>query len=291
LWVCVVQTWWDRMTEIDLEECRCPYCDAEANDPWAIEKGFSTVRCRSCEFLFLSPRPSPSARTAATNTGTHKAAGDMDISERYVSAKVAIYRSILAEIFADVWGGGEPVSWVDIGSGYGEVMDAVRSLAPAGSTVMGIEPMEVKAQSAIKRGLNVQLGYAGPHSPKAQYASLINVFSHVYEFDALLKDISLVLLDKGELFLETGDMTDIHRRQDLPFELGSPDHVTFASETHIRGFLERNGFEIVSIKKKRVDGIVNTLKNILKKAIGRSVIIKFPYSSKYKTMFVRARKI
>jgi hypothetical protein len=67
--------------------------------------------------------------------------------------------------------------------------------------------------------------------------------------------------------------------------------VTFASETHIRGFLERNGFEIVSIKKKRVDGIVNTLKNILKKAIGRSVIIKFPYSSKYKTMFVRARKI
>jgi hypothetical protein len=249
------------------------------------------VRCRSCEFLFLSPRPSPSARTAATNTGTHKAAGDMDISERYVSAKVGIYRSIFAEIFADVWGGGKPVSWVDIGSGYGEVMDAVRSLAPPGSSVMGIEPMEVKAQSAIKRGLNVQLGYAGPHSPKAQYASLINVFSHVYEFDALLKDISHVLLDRGELFLETGDMTDIRRRQDLPFELGSPDHVTFASETHIRGFLERNGFEIVSIKKKRVDGIVNTLKNMIKKAIGSSVIIKFPYSSKYKTMFVRARKI
>ena len=278
------------MTDTELEDCNCPYCGSSSKKQWGIEKGFHTVRCTGCDFLYLSPRPSQEIRTSATDTGSHGAADGMDISERYIPAKSAIYRNILAETFADVWSNKASVIWVDIGSGYGEVMDAVRSLASSDSKVMGIEPMAVKANSAINRGLQVQIGYVGAQSEKAQYASLINVFSHIYDFDSLLKDIHALLLDKGELFMETGDMTKIERREQLPFELGSPDHVAFASEKHIRGFLDRNGFEIVSISHKRVDGLVSTVKNIVKKAIGRDVVIKVPYTSDYRSMFVRARK-
>lgn len=278
------------MRDVDFEDCNCPYCNSESKKPWAVEKGFHTVKCTDCGFLYLSPRPNQTVRTSATDTGSHDAADGMDISERFVPAKVSIYRNILAAIFADVWSANKPVRWVDIGSGYGEVMDAVKSLAAPESRITGIEPMAVKAQSAIKRGLHVQVGYVGPQSEQAQYASLINVFSHIYDFDALLNDIHALLLDKGELFLETGDMTKVVRREELPFELGSPDHVAFASESHIRGFLERNGFDIVSIDRKRVDGMIHSVKNIVKKIIGRDVLIKIPYTSPYRTMFVRARK-
>jgi Zn ribbon nucleic-acid-binding protein len=278
------------MKEVGLEDCNCPYCKTSLRKPWALENGFHTVQCTNCGFLYLSPRPSQAERTSATDTGTHASADNMDITERYVPAKVSLYRDILAQTFMDVWSSSTPISWVDIGSGYGEVMDAVKLLAASNSKIMGIEPMATKAKAAIKRGLRVQEGYVGPQSEPAQYASLINVFSHIYDFDSLLKDIHTLLLENGELFLETGDMTKVVSRNDLPFELGSPDHVAFASESHIRGLLERNGFDIISIDKKRVDTVLHFAKSVIKKAIGRAVIIKLPYTSPYRTMFVRARK-
>lgn len=273
-----------------LENCACPFCHADASLPWAVERGFQTVRCQGCGLLYLNPRPSQAARDEATQRGAHAAAGDLDISERHVPAKSGLYRKIIAAVFSDVWEAGKPVSWLDIGAGYGEVMDAVRSIAPAGSRIVGVEPMASKAAAAQRRGLDVLNSYVDGNTPRVGYASLINVFSHVYDFDLLLRDIHGALLPGGELLIETGDMTLVKNRSDVPSELGSPDHVVFAGEAHVRGYLERNGFDVVSVTRARVDDLMFTLKNVAKRLLGRTVVLGLPYQSPYRTMYVRAKK-
>lgn len=278
------------MTSSELETCPCPYCNETSHSFWAMERGFSTVKCTSCEFLYLNPRPTAALRALSTQLGVHGAAEDMDITERYLPRKVAQYRAILQECLPDVWQRSERISWLDIGAGYGEVVEAVAGLAPKGSAIMGLEPMLAKSRSAQERGLNIIPSFIGPDTPKCQFASSINVFSHINDFDSFLRDVASVLQEEGELFIETGDVGDLVSREDFPGELGSPDHVAFASSKHLTGFLNRNGFDVVSIHRASIDGYSYTLKNVLKKMIGRKVILKMPYSSPYRTMRVRARK-
>ena len=93
----------------------------------------------------------------------------------------------------------------------------------------------------------------------------------------------------GEFFLETGNIGDLVNSNEVPSELDLPDHLVFAGEKHIIGFLSEAGFSIVKIKKIRKDGIINFLKNIIKKIIGRKVALKIPYTSKYRSILIRAK--
>ncbi len=278
------------MASCELEPCACPYCRGSNHTLWAVERGFRTVKCSDCGFLYLNPRPNAASRHQSTQLGVHGAADDMDISERYLPKKVAQYRAILRECFADVWQRDKPISWLDIGAGYGEVVEAVSSLAPQGSAVIGVEPMQVKARAARQRGLNIVTAFLGPETPRCEFASLINVFSHVNDFDAFLRDVAGVLEDEGELFIETGDVGELATRDDFPGELGLPDHVAFAGSKHLAGFLDRNGFDVVSVQRASIDGYLYTLKNVIKRAVGRDVVMKMPYRSPYRTMRVRAKK-
>lgn len=273
-----------------LESCSCPYCGGRDELSWAAENGFAVVKCNQCAYLYLNPRPNARLREQATQMGVHGAADDMDIAERFVPSKVGQYQKMFATTHADIWAAGKPITWLDIGAGYGEVVEAVNRLAPAGSNISGLEPMKVKAAAAASRGLNVVASFITAGTPKVQFASLINVFSHINNFDAFLQDASGVLLDRGELFIETGDMTDVVSRSDLPGDLGLPDHVAFAGVKHLSGFLDRNGFDVVSVDRAAVDDYLFTLKTVVKKVIGRDVTVKRPFSSPYRTMRVRARK-
>ncbi len=118
--------------------------------------------------------------------------------DRWRPDRVARYRTILGNMFSDVWREGQPVSWLDVGAGYGEVMEAVMALAPAGGRVLGVEPMLPKAEAAAKRGLNVTPDYLENSGLSGiRFVSLVNVFSHIPDFDQLLAQIRKVLVPEG----------------------------------------------------------------------------------------------
>lgn len=267
----------------------CPYCSDNDHILWAEENHWRLVRCKSCNLLYCNPRPSQIARNRATELGVHESGSDLDISERRVRSKVKRYRSTFGRIFADIWGG-NPITWIDIGAGYGEVVEAIVGIAPIGSTICGLEPMRPKILSAKSRGLNMIEGFIDKNTPIFSYASLINVFSHVYDFDRLLREIRGILTDDGELYIETADIGDVAIRDEFPGELGLPDHVIFASEMHLRGFLVRNGFNVLSVERIRIDTIFYFIKSILKRCIGRDIAIQIPYLSPYRSIGIRAKK-
>jgi hypothetical protein len=166
----------------------------------------------------------------------------------------------------------------------------VQSLSPPGSRVVGLEPMQIKVDNAKNRNLNIIAGFITNDLPKFMFASTINTFSHIYDFDLFLLSIYGILEPDGELMIVTGDMTNISSRYQFPGELGCPDHVSFASEKHLIGYLQRNGFMVRDIKYKRIDGIRYSLKNAARKLFGKKVVISLPYTSPYRNILIRAQK-
>ena len=141
----------------------------------------------------------------------------------------------------------------------------------------------------MKTAFKVGKQYLTKDGRKVEIISVVDVFSHIPDFDAFLADVRAVLEPGGELFVETGNLADLDRRAEFPGELGLPDHLVFAGEKHLLGYLDRAGFEVVRIRRRRIDGLVNLAKNIVKKIIGRPAALGVPYTSKYRQLQVRAR--
>lgn len=269
----------------------CPFCRSPKFSLWASERGYNVVRCSDCDFLYVNPRPRKEAVAEAVQTGVH--ADNQNVAGRRIAKKIPIYKKLFGEMFADVWHRQNPVTWLDVGAGYGEIVEAVSSVAPRGSKVFGIEPMRPKAEAARAIGLNVATGYLDDYvessRDKVDFISLVDVFSHLEDFHGFLSMVRRVLVENGEFFLETGNMADLKDRSDFPNILGLPDHLAFAGEAHLRGYLDDAGFDVVAIRRTRFDTAIQTAKTLVKKLRGDPVVLSWPYSSDFRSLQVRAR--
>jgi SAM-dependent methyltransferase len=45
--------------DLEMEEVDCPICEGSKGEPLHLEGSFRMVRCPSCQFIFLNPRPTP----------------------------------------------------------------------------------------------------------------------------------------------------------------------------------------------------------------------------------------
>ena len=201
------------------------------------------------------------------------------------------YRYVLKRMFDDVLIAGRAFSWLDVGAGFGEFVEAVRAVAPAGSVCEGLEPMLPKARVAQSRGLPIRSGYLSEVTQRYDFVSLIDVFSHIPDFRAFLEEIKGVLSEGGELLIKTGNSAEIGERRQVPDSLNLPDHLVFAGERHVRRFLEEAGFVIVSVQRHRIDGIAHSARNLVKWVARRPVVLGMPYTSPVRTIYMRARRV
>jgi 2-polyprenyl-3-methyl-5-hydroxy-6-metoxy-1,4-benzoquinol methylase len=278
------------MKEQKQEHINCPCCQKDDSFLWAQENGFRAVKCYNCGFVYVNPRPRLDLISESVKSGIHSIEEEEhDVSARRVENKVDKYKGIFLEMFRDKWQSGKPISWLDLGAGYGEIVEAVSKIAGPSSDIQGIEPMSRKVQEARKLNLNIKEGYLSDDKGLYDVISVVNVFSHIPNIQEFLKEIKSRLNPEGELFLETGNIGDLSSVAQVPTELDLPDHLIFAGEQNIIDLLAITGFEVVAIKKKRKDGMMNFIKSIAKKLLGRKIRISLPYTTGYKTLMVRAK--
>lgn len=278
------------MSSSTTETILCPLCAADQYVHFATDNGFTAVKCKNCGLVYVNPRPVAALIEQAVETGLHREVADQkSVVYHRVPGKVGLYKEILSGMFADVWASPAPIAWLDVGAGYGEVVEAVAALAGKGSRIEGIEPMKPKAAAAQARGLNVRSVYLSELAAgEFDYVSLINVFSHLPDFRSFLVSVKRVLKPQGELFIETGNIADLADVSQAPVELDLPDHLVFVGEPQLARFLQEAGFQIVKVEKRRRDGLLAVGKNVIKRVIGRRVNLTMPYTSAYRTLLIRA---
>lgn len=277
-------------SEIRLETVSCPLCGGVRGEAWGAENGFACIKCGHCGLVYVNPRPSLDEISHANEIGEHRTAGEvLQVVYKRSRRKALRYAATIRAVFPDIVSSTTPVRWLDVGAGFGELVEVLQDILPAGSQVMGIEPMAPKVRDAQERGLPVYQADLSQIPGRFDIISLINVFSHIPNFHDFLARLRPLLTDDGELFLETGNGGDLASMQDYPDLLYLPDHLVFAGEVHLRDYLERSGFSIVSTATARVDTAAQFGKNLVKAALGRRIKLSVPYRSPFRRLLIRAR--
>jgi SAM-dependent methyltransferase len=271
-----------------VEKIPCPLCRADRPQAWGHENGFDCVRCGDCGLLYVNPRPAPEHIDRAVQLGVHDEE-KLNVVGCRIPSKVTRFRAVVQRQFPELRPGGKPIRWLDVGAGFGELVEAVASIAPSGSACEGIEPMVPKTQDAQRRGLPVRAIYMQDVKERYDVISLIDVFSHIPDFHGFLKEVKGLLNPRGEVFLKTGNAADLPNRDAFPGPLTLPDHLTFGGEPQVRRFLEEAGFEVVDVKADRMDGFVYSVRNLVKWILRRPVRLSLPYTSSSRVLWIRAR--
>lgn len=269
-------------------EIPCPLCRSASARPWARENGFAAVKCEECGLTYVNPRPTRDATTEANIIGQHRTAhGVIDIVFKRKPCRIKRYRRTFSSMFADRLH--QPLRWLDVGAGYGEVVEALSSLCAEGSRIEGIEPMLQKARVAQDRGLPIRACALSDVEDRYDVVSIVDVFSHIPDFHEFLAAIRDHLLPDGELFVQTGNGGDLHDAGEYPDLLYLPDHLVFAGVEHIRRFLAHGGFELVSTRAARVDTFTNAARDAVRRTLGKAARLYVPYASSFRTVSYRAR--
>jgi len=233
------------MTHSGLIDVSCPVCGESGSEPYATENGFRLVRCSGCGLLYVTPRPDPEATAAAHQYGLHQGDTALAVTGRYRPGRIRTYVGILRDIYGPSLPAGL-TSWLDIGCGHGEFLGALRTFAGARLSLVGLEPNVNKATGCVGRGLDVRTcsleGLPGSFSA----ISLLNVFSHLQDPKAFIRECVSRLAPGGELLLETGDTAHLPP-ESHPRPLYLPDHLLFGNEAIVRGLLRELGLDVVSV--------------------------------------------
>ena len=276
-----------------LEDIPCPLCAQHAPIPWARESGYDAVKCGNCGLVYVSPRPNAAAVSEAVQLGQHATeTGVLDVKFKRSKRRVRDLRLVVEAMYADTIATGKAVTWLDVGAGYGEFIEALEGALPAGSDVSGIEPMRHKAEIAQSYGVSVRSApLASVEAATYDVVSLMNVFSHVPDFRTFLGELRTKIKPGGELFLQTGNGGDLSRRSAYPDTLYLPDHLVFAGEQHIEGFFGQAGFRLIGKTARRFDTPMRAVKAVAKRLLGRPSYLVVPYASDFRTVFYRARAV
>jgi len=270
----------------------CPCCGGGGGVYWSEELGFKLVRCPECSLLYVNPRPDAAAIDSGVREGMQKVNGKtISVRSRRIPRKIGLYKRDLRTLFPDLWQKNAPLRWVDVGAGYGETLEAVKSLAHPDSELVGVEPMQYKAVSARQRGLNIIESYLQPGLFQADVISAIDIFSHIPDFHGFLATVRTNLAPGGNVLIETGNLADLTLREEFPGELGLPDHLVFAGEKTLERYLRDAGLKVVAIHRKRIDGVGESAKSVVKMLLGRPVKLGIPYTSNFRQLMIRAQAV
>ncbi|HWP07067.1 MAG TPA: class I SAM-dependent methyltransferase [Polyangiaceae bacterium] len=226
----------------------CYVCGATAHAPWGTENGHYAVRCKDCGLVYVSPRPTLASISRAAQTGLHGGEQNLEVTGSYGGAKRhAHYLSRLADLFGAGYFHGSGERWLDVGAGFGELLETLAIASGGTLRTRGLEPNEAKAASARARHLDVSFTELSALGERFHYLSLLNVFSHLPDPPATLMELATVLEPGGELVLQTGNFAELERNE-IPVPLELPDHLSFANERLLRRVLDKSGFTLVSIR-------------------------------------------
>jgi 2-polyprenyl-3-methyl-5-hydroxy-6-metoxy-1,4-benzoquinol methylase len=274
----------------DVEDTCCPLCGADQARPWGAENGWTAVKCQPCGFVYVSPRPSAERIDAATALGLHPGQqSTLDVRGAFNHRKVAGLRVRLEQQYPGDELRRRPFRWLDVGAGFGELLLALRVLAPVGSTLVGVEACRPKVEAARRLGLELTAGSLADVDGPYDYISLVNVFSHLPDPQRFFRDMVTLLSPRGELLVVTGNAGDIPR-SDYPQQLCLPEHLVFAGAAHLRTIFERAGCQIVSENAYRTSlprpRIEQRAEAGLAWLLGRRV----GYSGAFRSLWLRARR-
>jgi 2-polyprenyl-3-methyl-5-hydroxy-6-metoxy-1,4-benzoquinol methylase len=231
------------MAQLDtkMEEVDCPICGGSRGEPLYPEDPFQMVRCPSCQFIFLNPRPTIESLHDFYQQYLPQEESSIESWEKMMRPVFHRSGNLLKQYRSDG-------RLLDVGTGFGFFLAEMKN---RGWDVMGVEISEkavVYARNVL--GLTIHPGPTEKVDFPDNYFDAVTgfyVIEHLPHPMAFLKECYRILKPGGLLLLRYPHTTPIksllhflgirNRLYDLPA------HLSDFSPKVIQRCLERTGFE------------------------------------------------
>lgn len=234
------------------------------------KNGFAYSSCPACGSLFQSPRPT----LAAFEAFYRDSVSSRYWAEVFFPAVAEARRERIFKPRAErlsnlcVQKNVQVDKVIDVGAGYGILLDEWRALHPTTSLV-AIEPSALLANECRAKGLDVVEDIAENVTGYQNYADLVvcfEVLEHVYDPLAFVRTLVNLVRPGGYVFISTlgVDGFDIQVLWEKSNSIFPPHHINFLSVAGFKYLFERAGLEDVAVTTPGVLD-VNIVQNAVKK--------------------------
>jgi SAM-dependent methyltransferase len=199
-----------------MERVPCPVCGSPAVEELygrdrhlpvpPFQLSVRVAQCAHCGFIYNNPRPSEAywtdyyRRNSLSSGNVFRLEGPNGTYTRLHAERAAFFAEDLA--------GRPPGRFLDVGSGQGDFLLAMKGALPGGWSLHGLEPSATAAADARARGFEVQAGYLGDRVEEGEgfdAVSLISVLEHLPDPLAALRELRRLVRPGGVLCLEVPD--------------------------------------------------------------------------------------
>lgn len=241
-------------TQRDAAQTLCPICNQEMTPHvlYRIDR-YTIGECPGCKIVYLLDPPSRQQLEELYSIGYFEGdlarRGYQSYSEDRRILEVnfaATLREVLAALSVK---DKRPGGLLEIGCAYGYFLNLAR---PHFESVQGIEFSADAGHYAQRElGLNVAIGDLQEVALPDQafdVVALWDVIEHLSDPKSVVKKISRLLKDGGDVFLTTGDVRSLYSRMaGKRWRLiNPPQHLFYFSEPTLRKLFEDEGFEVIA---------------------------------------------
>ena len=217
----------------------CPVCDG-VRFTTSSAGGLNVGRCLECGLL--TSNFSGEKRTSYATIDT----------AAYVQSIGLVRRAQSKTIVDAVRAYGASGEWLDVGCGYGHVLEEARA---AGYAVRGIEPNESAAAAARQRIAEVEHGFLTESTPAADVVSTLDLLEHLDDIDAFaalvrrkVRKVWVIKVPSSDgLFFRFANAFRLKSALERLWQSNyEHPHTVYFNEATLTRFLEKHGFEVVS---------------------------------------------
>ncbi len=242
---------------------RCPLCSSgnpehflECEDHFLTHEKFNLAKCPACGFLFTKDPPSETAIQSYYESADYishddKATGLVNAIYRVVRSVMLGRKRNLVKKLTQLNNG----SVLDIGSGTGYFLSEMKR---SGWKVKGIE-INPKARhfSVESLGLDVISPDAIDSLPESEFdcITLWHVLEHFHDPDGYVREVRRMLKPSGIciIALPNSHSPDAKHYGNFWAAYDVPRHLWHFSPSTFRKFSEKNGFDLLGIKRMPAD--------------------------------------
>jgi len=243
---------------IEISLVDCPLCgDKYKEDLYTnltdVESGISGVytisRCRRCDLVYLSQRPSQKSLPNLYPQDYHARVENREavlpriLYEQKYGFEFRRIQKILRRI---------PKSLIDIGCGSGGMLLQMKRHWGDRCRLAGVELAQPNTVDLGKDGIDLYLGKIEDIYPPNQFevATMYHVLEHVYDPIEVLKTTKKWLNDDGVMIGEVPDFNSPWRRVFSQYWGGMqiPRHMTFFTHTSLELVLDKAGFKLLTVR-------------------------------------------
>ncbi len=253
------------MEEIACSLCKCANLVSfrEATQHLNLLTPFEIKRCKKCDFIFMSPRPDASERSALFSGSVPEALKPYSYEEANYGAvtkgRLDFFRKRARYLASHLGGESTHLRFLDIGASSGYMVQAALEL---GMKAEGVEPGMSGISAAQERGITLIQGTAELLPFADNYFDIVHshhVFEHVADPMVSAKEAFRVLKPGGVILIEVPNQFDnirfwrdkifnrIHQRKR---DIRSIHHLSFFSRKAMRDLMRKAGFKEIVVTTK-----------------------------------------